>query len=979
MSAARVDFDQIKRTTDLVRVVESYGITLRKVGQDHVGLCPFHDDHKPSLRVTGGKGLFRCPACGATGNVIQFVAKKEGLTDREAALKLLAAVPGVKQGSALTQTAAAPPTQTPPQAASGRHASAHPATLLQRVSAFHAKTLHKDRAGLDYLRSRKLADPTMLATFQIGYCNGTLPKVLPQDGGELVDGLKALGVLNAKGQEHFRGCVTVPILDEQGNVCGIYGRRITEAEPRHLYLSGPHRGVFNQHAARTNKIIFLTEAILDAMSLWQAGFKNVIALYGAQGWTADHERLLREGGTREAWLALDNDEAGRDGTERLKEKLAALGVASHVVPWPEGVKDANDFFQSRGPQEFETLLAQARPPQSSNAAGGRHASAPQSETLAKLGEEQITPTPTGFVVQYGSRRYDVRAIERPSPARLRATLKALSTDPASLGRFHIDTVDFYLSRSRRPFVLETARLFHETADIIESDLNRLTERLEKQTTEPEPTPLGPVMTAEEQTEAVKLGRASDLVDEIVRDLTKLGPVGEDVNKLTGYLAMTSRKMDDPLALLILSGSGAGKSLLQDAILKLCPDEDLVKLTSLTDRALFYKGEDSLKHKVLAVEEVAGAEGAYYAIRNLISAKKLVIETTVKNPMTGQLTTQLNTVNGPTAVFQTTTQPDLDAETRSRFLLTSIDESPEQTRAILDAQRQSHTLDGLRRRKQREAIIRRHHAFQRLLKPVAVVNPFEPLLTYAADRLAVRRDHPKYQQLILVVTFLHQMQREVKHDAESGVDYIETTLDDIAIANELATALLGQSLDELSQPGRELLRLIFDYVQRQAARQKTSAEQVAFTRRELREALKWSEYQLRTYLHELAQLEYVVPLSGRQGQSFRYRLFYDGQGGNGQPFLAGLKSVEQLRQEAGRIGLVSGEPASRTATEVRGAKPKLRGDAANFAGASLNGSPEVKPASQPVPARVLRHGAETSRRLPGNAYRKNGAERSLANV
>ena len=72
----KVDFDQIKRTTDLVRVVESYGIALKKTGKDHVGLCPFHDDHKPSLRVTGGKGLFRCPACGATGNVIQFVAKE---------------------------------------------------------------------------------------------------------------------------------------------------------------------------------------------------------------------------------------------------------------------------------------------------------------------------------------------------------------------------------------------------------------------------------------------------------------------------------------------------------------------------------------------------------------------------------------------------------------------------------------------------------------------------------------------------------------------------------------------------------------------------------------------------------------------------------------------------------------------------------------------------------------------------------------
>jgi len=965
----KVDFDHIKRTTDLVRVVESYGIRLRKAGKDHVGLCPFHDDHKPSLRVTGGKGLWRCPACGASGNVIQFVAKKEGLTDREAALKLLSRVPGVKVAAqvAAPPANAAPPATQAPEPPPTASVPLNPAMLLQRVVTFYVKTLHKDRAGLDYLKSRHLSDPTMLASFQAGYCNGTLPGVLPPSG-DIVEGLKSLGVLNARGQEHFRGCVTVPILDSQGNVCGIYGRRITDAEPRHLYLPGPHRGVFNHYAARTNKTVFIAEAILDAMSLWQSGFKNVIALYGAQGWTADHEQLLREGATRQAWLCLDNDEAGRNGSEQLKEKLAALNVASvQAVQWPEGVKDANEFFASRGPKDFEALLtaAQPQPGQSAEAL-------PKSDVLAKLGEETMTATTEGVTVCYGARRYELRGVERPSPARLRATIKAVSSEPSQLGRFHIDTVDFYLSRSRRAFILETARLFHEAAEVVESDLNRLTERLEKHTQEQSQSVAAkPAVSEPEKTEALKLGQHSDLTGEILRDVERLGLVGEEANKLIGYLILTSRKLDDPLALLILSGSGAGKSLLQATLLKLCPDEDLIKLTSLSDRALFYKDADSLKNKVLAVEEVAGAEGAHYAIRNLISPKKLVIETTVKNPMTGQLTTQVNTVNGPTAVFQTTTRPDLDAETRSRFIVTSVDESPEQTRAILEAQRQGHTLEGLRRKQEREAIAQRHHAFQRLLAPVTVVNPFEPLLTYADDRLAVRRENPKYLNLILAVTFLHQMQRDRKHDELCG-DYIETTLADIAIANELATELFGQTLSELSRPGQELLRLVFDYVTGQAARQKVETETVTFSRRELRESLKWSEYQLRTYLDELAQLEYVLPLAGKQGQPFRYRLLYDGQGESGQRFLTGLKSVEQLQREAGTLGLVAGEPASRPMTELRGKKT-------SFAGGSLSGLHEVKAVPQAGKSRVTRNGATPSSLLPGKIYPVNGSERSTANV
>lgn len=942
----KLDFNQIKASTDLVRVVESYGVKLKKTGRNHVGKCPFHEDKTPSLIVTPDKGLWHCPGCGAAGNVIQFVAKKEGISDREAAVKLCQGIPGVKSASELK-----PANADAPKPAVPALSPAETTRLLQRVVSFYGKTLHKDRAGLDYLKGRKLDDPTMLEAFQVGYSNGTLPGVLPK-AGEIVDGLKALGVLNQKGHEHFRGCVTVPLFDSAGNVTGIYGRRITSDEPHHLYLPGPRRGVWNGTAAKTNQTLFIAESIFDAMALWQAGFKNVVAIYGTNGWTSDHEQLLKDNGTTELFLCLDNDEAGRKGTEQLKEKLASQVKTIHVVQWPEGVKDAADFFLSRGPQDFESLV-QALKPQAP----------PISEHTAKAGQEQITMTADGFTARYGVRRYELHAIEKPSASRLKATIRAVGDQ----GRFVIDTVDFYLSRSRRSFMSEAARLFRDTVDTIETDTNRLIEQLEAymQKRQTESASTFTLVTDTDKAEGIKLGRQPDLAGELLRDMDRLGLVGEAVNKLAGYLVMTSRKLADPLALLILSGSGAGKSLVQDTLLKLCPDEDLVKLTSLSDRALFYKGEDSLKNKVLAVEEVAGAEGAYYAIRNLISAKKLVIETTVKSPLTGQLTTQLNTVNGPTAVFQTTTQPDLDAETRSRFIVTSIDETLEQTRAILEAQRNSHTLEGLRRRKQREAIIARHHAFQRLLRPLTVVNPFEPLLTYTEDRLAVRRDNPKYLNLILAVTFLHQMQRPTRHDPDLG-DYIETTLDDIAITNELATALFGQSLDDLSRPGQQLLGLVLDYVQSQAAQQKTSLDKITFSRRELRESLKWSEYQLRTYLHELAELEYVWPLAGRQGQPFRYRLLYDGQEQSGQRFLAGLKSVEQLRHEAQRVGIAA-DPAELNGVQAQPAsrvKMELRGQKEHFEGTSLNRSHEVEPASQPDKTKVFSNPAPTSRLFAG---------------
>lgn len=908
----KVDFEAIKAATDMVSVIATYGVQFKKSGGDYVALCPFHTEQTPSFHVTPAKRLFHCFGCEAKGNVIQFVAMKEGIGERDAAIKLLGSVPGVSNGQSWPTAATPKKILSPGEAAS----------LLQRVANFYVKTLAKDAAGFDYLKRRQIADATTLGTFQIGYSNGSLLKALPKDA-DILDGLKTLGALKADGREHFEGCVTVPIHDAQGNICGLYGRRVTDDEPKHLYLPGPHRGVWNGGAARTNQTLLIAEAILDGLALWQAGFRNVIAIYGAHGWTPDHEALFKANPIREVFLCLDNDDAGRSGTERLKsEILPPLVKAVHVIQWPEGVKDAADFFLSRADADFKALLKAAHPPQ------------PEPERTVTGGEE-ITMTPTGFVAVYAGRRYECQAIEQPNPARLKATVKAVAPG----GRFHVDTVDFYLSRHRRVFLGEVARILREKTEVIEDDINRLIGQLEiyaqKQAGQKETVIV--LVNDEDRAEGMKLGRDADLVNAILRDVEKLGLVGEKNNSLMSYLTMTSRKLDDPLALLLLSGSGAGKSLLQDTLLKLCPDEDLVKLTSLTDRALFYKGEHALKNKVLALEEVAGAEGAYYAIRNLISAKKLVIESTIKNPLTGTLTTQINTVHGPTAVFQTTTQPDIDAETRSRFIITSVDESPEQTRAILEAQRHRHTLEGLRRKKAQEAVIRRHHAFQRLLKPVPVVNPFEPLLSYAEDRLAVRRDNPKYLNLILAVTFLHQMQRPVKHDAESGQDYIETTLSDIAIANELAAAVFGQSLGELSRPSRELLKLIRKMVDGlEKANQPHGAKIIGgnaptFTRRAVREFTGWSDYQVKIHIKQLEQLEYLVPISGRRGQSFCYRLAWDGEGLDGERFLPGLVLVEELRRKAEVLGLQVGPK-----TEVVGPPMKLEGSSGAQVGLDRNG-------------------------------------------
>jgi len=667
------------------------------------------------------------------------------------------------------------------------------------------------------------------------------------------------------------------------------------------------------------------------LALWQAGETGAVPLYGADGFTEHHAALVREMSASEILLALDADDKGRAGAEALRVRLAALAPAVPVraIAWPEGAKDAAEFCTRHEDARaaWAALVAPPAPTPTPEATAGK-------EDAAKGDDEpQEEANAQGFALVWPGRRYEVVALARAGVARLKATVKAIGGGP---GRFHVEALDLYSARARRLFAGEAARVFRVPVELAENDLARLLAAAERRCEQAAGSGAeAPAPSAQDKLDALKLGRAADLVGEIQRDLGKLGIIGEETNRLLLYLALTSRRMLDPLAVQVLAGSGAGKSHLQDAVLSLCPEEDLIKLTSLSNQALFYKGEDSLRHKCLAVEEVAGAAGARYALRNLISAKKLTIETTVKNPATGRMETQVNTVNGPTAVFETTTDPQGDPETKSRFIITSIDESPEQTRAIIEAQRNRHTLEGMRARHARAEVLRRHHAFQRTLRTVEIVNPYEPLLGYGDDRLAFRRDHPKYLHLILAVTFLHQLQRPVRRDAGLGIDYIETTLDDIAIANDLAAELFGASVDDLSRPGRELLERTAAHVQTKAERTKTTLEKVEFTRRELREALGWSEYQLRTHLHELAELEYIVSLSGRYGATFTYRLLWSPE--EGGRFVPGLKSVEQLRKDAAKLGIGNGVGSSSTSLE----KTQPRAEKTNLGATSLNPSNEVK--------------------------------------
>jgi DNA primase catalytic core len=462
---------------------------------------------------------------------------------------------------------------------------------------------------------------------------------------------------------------------------------------------------------------------------------------------------------------------------------------------------------------------------------------------------------------HGPRTYRVRGLSsNTSFDALKVNLRLIRHDA-----LHVDTLDLYQARARTSFAAVAAQITGLEKPVIEADLGKLLVRVEAHQQQQiiekmkATAPGAPGMTPEEEMKALALLREPKLLERIVADFALAGTVGEDTNKLLGYLIAISRKLDDPLSGLIVARSAAGKSALLNAILDFVPDEDKETLTAMTTQALFYLPENGLKHKVLAVVEDEGSQSAAYPLKILQSEKKLVLAVTVKDPEGGLPRTQLKTVEGPVAQFMTSTQAEFDEELANRFLVLSVDEESGQTQRIHDAQRQGETLRGLLAKLDRADVLKTHHAAQRLLRPLQVVIPFAETLHFPSDRLRLRRDHKKYLGLIRTIAFLRQFQKPVKSCEHRGrvVQYIEADPEDLRQAEQLAGPVMGRSLDELAPPTRAFLLVLQALVQRLATEQKIKPDRVRLTRREMREHLKWGEAQVRRHLERLVNLEYAL--------------------------------------------------------------------------------------------------------------------------
>ena len=306
-----------------------------------------------------------CFGCDAGGSVIDWVMRMHKVSFRHACELLAKQHPALAAAvSTDTPTAAAKLSQGKLRTAQSFSLVAGDQQLLDQVIDFYHTTLKSSPEALEYLARRGLGNPELIAHFRLGYANRTLAyRLAPKQykaGAEMRTALQRVGILHDSGHEHLNGSIVVPLFGSDGNdptarpVVGAYARKLLDnlraGTPKHLYLPGPHRGVFNREGLDGQPEIILCEALIDALTFWAAGYRNATSCYGVNGMTEELLGVLKTCGARRILIAFDRDDAGDRGAEAVSQRLTAEGLDCFRLLFPKGM-DANAYACAVKPAE----------------------------------------------------------------------------------------------------------------------------------------------------------------------------------------------------------------------------------------------------------------------------------------------------------------------------------------------------------------------------------------------------------------------------------------------------------------------------------------------------------------------------------------------------------------------------------------------------------------------------------------------------
>jgi DNA primase len=327
------DLERLKQRISLLEYLQRHNWKPCRTGarQEWVGLCPLHQETRPSFYVNAAKNLFYCHGCGRGGDLIRFV-------------QLFLDLPFRKTVAHLEQEL------TP----------AVTSQLLEQTAAFYQLQLHRHPEAIHYLERRGLHSPTLIEELGIGYAPGGNLRRHLADFGYSFDLLLDTGLINSQGRDAFCRRVIFPCR-QHGHIINLYGRSIGAAFP-HRLLPRSKGGLFAWESIGSVSTVILVEGLFDLAVLWQAGFRNTTCAIGTQLTPAQLAQLADQPG-RSIYIAFDQDQnqAGQKASHQLARRLQDDGIAARIVQLPHG-HDPNSYFVAGATTaDFAALLEGAHP------------------------------------------------------------------------------------------------------------------------------------------------------------------------------------------------------------------------------------------------------------------------------------------------------------------------------------------------------------------------------------------------------------------------------------------------------------------------------------------------------------------------------------------------------------------------------------------------------------------------------------------
>ena len=793
-----MEIKEIKSRLSILEVLNHYGL---KPNANKMLCCPFHEDKTPSMQVypeTNTVFCFssNCKLKGKAIDQIDFILYKENCTKHEAILK---AENFLGNGTA-------------------------PKENLNDIFKKFASSLHQSRKGKEYLESRNLSN----IKIEVGYNDGTKYKSL-------------------------KNCIVFPLKDQSGNIVSLYGRSISNNDDAKHYYSKDRRGLYPGWPAQQSTVLVLTESVIDTLTINHYTNLNSLALYGTNGFTAEHEQAIRNlKHLLEVILFFDGDEAGRKAVEKYTELLKSIkpGITISNVNTPEG-EDPNSLLQSHEKEILTHLI--------------------ENRTIIFSSTEEKTPTPSMLTTgklntknpEYITYAYEnltlhiIGGIALYPLDKLKITLKIERKDSQNpLHSIRQSNLDLYSDEQLQKFIRSASerlevgsKEMHLAIASLISELEQYQQsKIEEQ--KPKTTPVKTLSEPRRQ-ELLKLLKEKNLFAKLNELIGHTGVVGEGVNRLIMWTVFTSRLMHTPLHIICLGASGTGKTYLQEKISELIPKQHKVTITASTENALYYVGKTEYKHKLLLIEDLDGVSSNLLTLRELQS-KAFVSKLVPVKDSKGNMKTINLEVEGPICLSGTTTKEKLYEDNANRCLLIYLDNSEAQQQSIMQYQRKLHA--GTINKAKEEATKELLQDMQLMFKPITVVNPYAEKLTIPETVFKPLRTNAHYLQFIEAITFVHQFQREIKKNQEGKV-YIETTLEDIELANELLKDVLLAKSDELTKACRDFLELVKGKMKQN--------KKLSFFKHEIREWMRINPNNLKHYLRTLHFYGYIRSIGGNK--------------------------------------------------------------------------------------------------------------------